>query len=104
MDTFSFVAGIATAFVVSAVIGLPIGGWLDVAAAYDEEDGRLIRPFKEATKLSRPVTDERAYTISKFVELALNFTEQKREASYEYLILCLCSQIGELLDERGVGG
>jgi hypothetical protein len=47
------------------------------------------------------VTDERAYTISKFVELALNFTEQKREASYEYLILCLCSQIGELLDERG---
>jgi hypothetical protein len=46
MDTFSFVAGIAVAFVVSEVIGLPIGGWLDVAAACDEEDGRLIRPIK----------------------------------------------------------
>ena len=47
------------------------------------------------------MTEERAYTISKFVELALSFTDQKREATYEYLILCLCSQIGELLDERG---
>ena len=46
------------------------------------------------------MTDERAYTISKFVELALNFTERKREASYEYLILCLCSQITEVLAER----
>jgi len=46
MDTFSFVAGIPAAFVVSAVIGLLIGGWLEVAAACDEEDGRLIRPIK----------------------------------------------------------
>ena len=65
-----------------------------------KKKGDVFVPLKETTRLSRPVTDERAYTISKFVELALNFTEQKREASYEYLILCLCSQIGELLDER----
>jgi hypothetical protein len=36
MDTFSFLAGIVTAFVVSAAIGLLIGGWLEIAAAGDD--------------------------------------------------------------------
>lgn len=46
------------------------------------------------------MTDERRATISKFVEMALSFTEQRREGSYPFLILCLCSQIGELLQDR----
>lgn len=46
------------------------------------------------------MTDERRATIAKFVEMALSFTEQRREGSYPWLILCLCSQIGELLRDR----
>jgi len=46
------------------------------------------------------MSDERAVTIAKFVEMSLSFTEQRRERAYLWLILCLCSQIGELLAER----
>ena len=46
------------------------------------------------------MTDERAVTIAKFCELALSWTEEKKTHGYEYLILVLCSQIGELLEER----
>jgi hypothetical protein len=46
------------------------------------------------------VTDQRAATIAKFVEMALSFTERRRQDSYPWLILCLGSQIGELLQDR----
>jgi len=46
------------------------------------------------------MTDQRAATIAKFTEMALNFTEHRREGSYLWLILCLASQIGELLQDR----
>ena len=42
----------------------------------------------------------RAQEISHFVDLALNWQEQKRVAGYDFLILCLCSQVAELLQER----
>ena len=46
------------------------------------------------------MTDQRAATIAKFVEMALSFTEQRREGSYPWLILCMASQMGELLRDR----
>ena len=46
------------------------------------------------------MTDQRAETIAKFVEMALSFTEQQREGSYPWLILCMASQMGELLRDR----
>jgi hypothetical protein len=48
----------------------------------------------------RDVTEQRAATIAKFVEMALSFTERGRQVSYPWLILCLSSQIGELLEDR----
>jgi hypothetical protein len=46
------------------------------------------------------VTDQRAATIAKFVQMALSFTERGRQDTYPWLILCLTSQIGELLEDR----
>jgi hypothetical protein len=48
----------------------------------------------------RDVTDQRAATIARFGEMALSFTERRRQDSYPWLILCLTSQIGELLEDR----
>lgn len=46
------------------------------------------------------MTDQRAATIAKFIEMALSFTEQRREGSYPWLIFCMASQVDELLEDR----
>jgi len=46
------------------------------------------------------ISDARAASIAKFVEMSMIFTEQRRETSYLWLILCMASQIAELLRDR----